>query len=879
MFYQTPGSKPRPAWARYSVAVGSVGLACLARHALTPGVGPTALPFIFFFPAVTISAWYGGLVPGLVSILLSLFAANWFFVAPTHTFSITSTYDLLAMLAFALASLVIVAAIETMHRARARLVREIAEHHRAEKELAITVASIGDAVIVTNADGNVTFLNSEAERLTKWKHSEAGGHPLPDVFHIVNEKSRQPTENPVQKVFRTGKVTGLANHTVLIAKDGTETPIDDSAAPIRDPDGPIFGAVLVFRDVTTQRKAQGASARLAAIVEHSGDAIFTKDLNGVVRTWNASAERLFGYRPDEIIGRPVTVLFPPDRLSEEDQILDRLRQGQPVERLETVRVAKDGRRIPVVISISPLRDADGDVIGASKIIHDITDLVAARDALAREKELLATTLASIGDAVIATDAQGRITFLNGEAERLTKWKTSEAAGQPLPRVFSIVNEDTHAPVEDPVEKVLRLGAVVGLANHTILIAKDGSETPIDDSAAPIRQPNGPLFGVVLVFRDFTERKNLERKLHELSLFPAQNPAPILRVSDEGTLLYANSAALQDLRHWNLSLGQPAAPAVRSLATEALNAQQASERELLVDHHCYLVSIVPIPESHYANLYWTDITERKRAEEALREAHEELASRAVHLEKLVQQRTARLNEMVGDIEAFSYSIVHDMRSPLRAMQGFAELLAQECAPLTPTAVDWIRRIKTAAGRMDQLIQDGLGYSRVMRADLPLAPVDLAALLRGIVETYPAFQPPHADVELHGAFPFVNANEAALTQCISNLLDNAVKFVARGVKPYVRIWTDSSDGHVRLSFKDNGIGMQKGAKDKIFQVFQRLDHNYEGTGIGLAIVKKAAERMGGKVGFDSEPGKGSTFWLELAHPTGGQTATPAQERSSP
>lgn len=502
----------RSAWVRYGVAFGSVVVGWLAREALTPAIGRAALPFIFFFPAVAMAAWFGGLGPGLFAVILSASAANWFFFDSRHVFEFRSAYDVAALAAFTVSGAFIVGAMEAMHRAKTGASVAVSETERQRELLATTLASIGDAVIVTDTQGRVTSLNREAERLTKWTHAEAAGQPLTTVFRIVNERTRKPVEDPVEKVLRFGKVVGMANHTIIIAKDGTELPIDDSAAPIRQPNGPLFGVVLVFRDVTVQRKAQQASERLAAIIEHSGDVILTKNLDSVIQTWNPSAQRLFGYRAEEIVGRPITVLFPPERLGEEDHILGRLREGKPVQRLETIRVAKDGRRIPVSVSISPLKNDEGEVIGASKIIHDISDLVAARDALVREKELLSTTLASIGDGVIVTDAAGRVTFLNIEAEKLTGWKNSKAAGRPLTEIFHIVNEKTRATVENPVEKVLRLGAVVGLTNHTLLIAKDGREIPIDDSAAPIRQPDGPLFGVVLVFRDFTERKRAEEAL-------------------------------------------------------------------------------------------------------------------------------------------------------------------------------------------------------------------------------------------------------------------------------------------------------------------------------------------------------------------------------
>jgi signal transduction histidine kinase/CHASE3 domain sensor protein len=273
----------------------------------------------------------------------------------------------------------------------------------------------------------------------------------------------------------------------------------------------------------------------------------------------------------------------------------------------------------------------------------------------------------------------------------------------------------------------------------------------------------------------------------------------------------------------------------------------------------------------------DYLERKQVEMQLQNAHDQLGDRAVQLEALVQERTARLHEMVGDLEAFSYSIVHDMRAPLRAMQSFAQMLAEEYGPLSPTADMYVRRIKTAASRMDHLIQDGLNFSHYMRSELPLSAMDPGALLRGMLETYPAFHPTQARIEVVGEFPPVKANDAALTQCISNLLDNAIKFVAPNVMPQVRIWAETHDGRTRLYFADNGVGIKKESQEKIFKIFQRLDQRHEGTGIGLAIVKKAVERMGGSVGLESAPGRGSTFWLELesAVPVEQPTVTPTRE----
>ncbi len=273
---------------------------------------------------------------------------------------------------------------------------DVTERMQAERAAAeqrewfeVTLRSIGDAVIASDRDGRVSFMNPVAESLTGWKADEALGRPLDEVFDIVNERTREPADNPAHKVMRSGVIIGLANHTALIARDGSERPIADSAAPILDKDGAIQGVILVFHDMTAEREAA--------------------------------------------------------------------------------------------------------------------------DAIAEQREWFQRTLESIGDAVIASDVRGRVVFMNPVAEFLTGRKQDEARGLDCAEVFQIVNEQTRTTVESPVGRVLREGTVVGLANHTVLIASNGVERPIDDSGAPIRSRDGRIVGVVLVFRDVTEQRALENE--------------------------------------------------------------------------------------------------------------------------------------------------------------------------------------------------------------------------------------------------------------------------------------------------------------------------------------------------------------------------------
>jgi PAS domain S-box-containing protein len=263
------------------------------------------------------------------------------------------------------------------------LARQRAEDalHKQSEWQRITLASIGDAVISADALGSVTFLNRVAEILTGWPEAEALGRPLEEIFRIVNEATRRTVENPALRALHEGTITGLANDTVLIARDGTERPVDDCAAPMRDESGAVVGVVLVFRDVTERKRAEETQALLAAIVESSEDAIVSKTLDGIIRSWNGGAERLFGYSREEAVGQPITLIIPAERLDEERVILDRLVRGERIEHFETVRVSKNGRRLEISLTVSPVRDRTGRIIGASKVARDITESKRTAEAL------------------------------------------------------------------------------------------------------------------------------------------------------------------------------------------------------------------------------------------------------------------------------------------------------------------------------------------------------------------------------------------------------------------------------------------------------------------------------------------------------------------
>jgi len=253
----------------------------------------------------------------------------------------------------------------------------------------------------------------------------------------------------------------------------------------------------------------------------------------------------------------------------------------------------------------------------------------------------------------------------------------------------------------------------------------------------------------------------------------------------------------------------------------------------------------------------DITEQKRAQEELKAAY-------LQLEQRVRDRTAELESTITELKSISYTLSHDMRAPLRAMHGYSELIQEMWGEhLGAKGKDYLRSIQDSSRRLDALVQDVLKYSKLTATPLELQPVDLERLLKHLFAEYPTFQHPEADISIEGPMCRVFGHEGFLTQCISNILFNAVKFVPPDTKPRVRIGTRQIGDQVQIWFEDNGIGIAPQDQRRIFRIFQRIHpaSRYEGTGVGLAIVQRAAERMGGQVGVESAPGKGSKFWLQL------------------
>lgn len=516
-------------------------------------------------------------------------------------------------------------------------------------------------------------------------------------------------------------------------------PTSDTAAPANDK-STIPGPTLI-----------DSSWYLAAIVDSSDDAIVSKDLNSIIRTWNKGAERLFGYTAEEVIGKPVTILIPKDRLDEEPRILQRIREGQRIDHYHTVRQKKDGTFVEIALTVSPVRDKTGAVIGASKIARDIT-----RQKRADELQRHFTAIVeSSDDAIISKDLNGIIRSWNKGAEKIFGYKLAEVIGRPI----TILMPEGRQNEEPGILARLRKGQVID-HYETVRQRKDGALLNISLTVSPIKDDSGNVIGASKIARD--------------------------------------------------------------------------------------------------------ITPQKHAEKALRLAKEKLEQVNAELEDRVKARTASLNEAIAQMQEFSYTVSHDLRGPVRAMRGYANAALEDFGNDMEAGLrDYLERIVRGSDRMDKLIQDVLIYSRLSQTRIQTEPISLDIVVPEIIRQYPDMRPPYVELSIEGPLLSVMAHETPLTQAISNLLSNAKKFVAAGATPKIEIRTERRGDAVRLWVKDKGIGVAPEYHSRLFGMFERVNQEdqYEGTGIGLAIVKKAVDKMGGCVGMESDGMNGSSFWIEL------------------
>ena len=915
----------------YAIAVVAAGAAIGLRFAAEPWLCGR-LPYLTMFGAVAVAVWRGGLGPALLAAAAGFLAVN--ALIPNHPGA--SPYaDVafgLALFGYSLSCAVIIGFGLSVQRAQRRLRQEMDKRQIGDRlsvaiaqQMRATFNSIGDGVIVADNEGRVLTLNPVAEALTGWSQADAANKPLASVFDILNEETRQAVVNPALRALAEGKVVGLANHTLLRARDGTERAIEDTAAPILWPDGSVHGVVLVFHD-STEKHTAGARLReahaaleqrvaertaelseqrnfLEAVLEAVEDGIVACGPDGVLSLFNR-ATRTFHGLPE--------MPLPAERWAEHFDLfradgktplptaeipLFRAFSGEAVRDVEMIIAPKGGKRRTVLASGRALRDEDGRQLGAVVSMHDITDrrdietvretalreqarredAEAATERLRASEQRFSQLLESSGEGIYGMGVDSICTFFNRTGAAMLGFRPEELVGRSAHDLIHHHRADgaIYSVAECRIGLAARAGTAITVDDE-VFWRKDGTAVPVRYSVNPLIAANANA-GAVITFSDMTAR----RKADEL-----------LRASEDRVRLATDAAEL-GLWVWNVvddevawenerlyamfGVARDRGPiGAAAFVSDFLHREDADAFQRAVD-----LTIRTGARFHFegrfhrqsdGDLRWAeftgllrsdvdgaplrvigtaaDITNRKRAEDALRQFAADLS-----------QADRRKSEFLA-------TLAHELRNPLAPLRNGLHVM--RLSNNDPTAVSRARdMMERQLAHLVHLVDDLLDIARISggKIDIRKQTIDLKRVLASAVEiSLPMIEAGAHEfvVDLPEEALLIDADPTRIAQVASNLLNNSAKFTPSGGRIELSARRDGED--VLIVVTDNGIGIPRESLTQIFEMFTQVGESLYGArgglGIGLALVRRLVELHGGTVwAVSAGAGLGSTVTVRL------------------
>ena len=713
----------------------------------------------------------------------------------------------------------------------------------------VAFARSPEAIVVATADGQIIDANPAATALL--------GYGRDELLRLRNADLVPTSPSWTEAAFAQFLHDGWWEGEVDVRTKKGGLPFRARVIALAEDEGGLW--VSFLHDLGEERRDEATRARLAAVVTSSTDAIIGETLDGIITDWNPAAERLYGYTAVEMVGQPFMKLIPPEQMTDVAAMLTRLRRGERIEEFETERWTKDGRRIDVSATVSPVWNDARQVIGTSAIVRDVSARKAAEAALAASEERFRVAFEDAPIGMVLSHADGTTAQVNRAICQILGYTAPELVALTL-------RERTH-PDDLPLSlaNIQRAvaGEIAGFEQEKRYLRKDGRIVWALLSATLVRDERGEPLYFVSQIQDITQRKEAET---ELAATHQRAREVLERITDgffaldrEWCFTYVNEAAEQILgldrdnllgrSIWDVFPRAVEAP-IYAAFHEALaeGATVGIEFQAAPGGKWYGVRAYPSPNG--LSVFFRDVTEQRRYEREIQAA-------------LAEARAANRGK-----DLFLAMMSHELRTPLQAVLGYADfLLTGQSGSLTNDQVQDIGYIRQGAERMAALIERILELSRIEAGALELTtePVDLHSILEQVRQDI-APQASAKGLAIHvdeaDHLPVIYGDPMRIRQILLNLAGNAVKFTERGS---VRLSARASGDGVDLAVSDTGIGIAPEALPYIFEEFRQAVNSavrrYEGVGLGLAIARRLAEQLGGSISVISRLGDGSTFTLHL------------------
>jgi PAS domain S-box-containing protein len=746
----------------------------------------------------------------------------------------------------------------------------------AQKFLASIVEHSEDAIIGCTPDGIIVSWNRGAAKLFMYEAPEIIGRSLA----VLATDEAAPLVNTAVQRMKRGKAIFPFDGSG-VTKDGRRIEISCCASPVKDADGNQVGIAAILRDISERKRADEAQALLAAVVEFSEEGILAVSVDKKVLSWNRGAEAIYGYSAEEIIGKSVaSTIIPPERLEEYDRSFGRVLAGETLVRFESQRHRNDGGLVEVALTFCPIKNQQGEVIGVSAVVRDITQAKATQRALHEANENYRALIHNIPDVTWMLDSNNQLKFLSPNAEKLFGYSIAECYARGASILFD-VHPDEAQQVRRMFQSFFAEGAPFDMEFR--IRRKNGEWRWVHNRAIQTFEKDGLRYASGLV-TDITQRKAAEEWLRESEqryrLLFERNLAGVFRCSLQGVFLEYNDAGARILGYDSGAdlVGRPATDIFFNPADKAGSDQKmaehgtASNQELLMRRKdgtpvWIMANTTMVSGASGTEIEGTflDITMLKQAEEQMRVAKEaaESASRAK--------------------SEFLANMSHEIRTPMNGVIGMIDLALD--TDLSEEQRDYLATVKSSAGDLLEIINDILDFSKIEARKLELERVPfcvkdlVGATVKGL-----SVQARNKQLSLECDFS-IDLPEMAigdpgrLRQILMNLVGNALKFTHKG-EITVRV-IRLHDGTLQFSVSDTGIGISADKQKSIFEAFVQADtsstRHYGGTGLGLAIVSQLVSLMQGSIWLESNPGEGSTFYFTARF--GLATATPTEDETQP